>query len=66
MHTQTWTNTCSENTAAQSGFMGHDPQNGSGQNAYNWEGYTGGWRVFNAELSDTQVSYVYNGGNGRF
>ena len=66
LHTQTWTNSCSANTAAQSGFMGHDPQNGSGQNSYNWEGYTGGWRVFNTELSDTQVSYVYNGGNGRF
>ena len=66
MHTQTWTHSCGSNSASQSGFMGHGPQSNSGVNSYNWEGYTGGWRVFNADLSDTQVAYVYNSGNGRF
>ena len=66
LHTQTWTHSCGANSASQSGFMGHSPSNSGGVNSYNWEGYTGGWRVFNADLSDTQVAYVYNSGNGRF
>ena len=48
------------------GFMGYDPTGAGGANSYNFEGQTGGWRVFNAELTDAQVSYVYNSGNGRF
>jgi hypothetical protein len=66
LHTQSWTGACGANTAAQSGFMGHDPSGTAGVNTYNWEGYTGGWRVFNADLSDAQVAFVYNSGNGRF
>ena len=46
--------------------MGHGPSGSSGVNSYNWEGYTGGWRVFNGYLTDAQVSYIYNSGDGRF
>ena len=45
---------------------GTNGNSNEGVNSYNWEGYTGGWRVFNAYLTDAQVSYIYNGGNGRF
>ena len=66
LHTLTDTNTNTTNTQASgAGFMGYDPA-GGGANSYNFEGYTGGWRVFNDELSDSQITYLYNSGNGRF
>jgi len=66
LHTLTSTNSNSSNTQASgAGFMGYDPA-GGGANSYNFEGYTGGWRVFNSELTDSQVTYLYNSGAGRF
>ena len=47
------------------GFMGFDPT-GSGNNNYNWEGWTGGWRMFQANLSDAQISFLFNNGAGRY
>ena len=49
----------------KSGFMGYDPD-GSQPNSYGFEGSTGGWRVFSAELTDSQLEFVYNSGAGRF
>ena len=67
LHTGTYNNvSCSTQSASDSGFMGHGPSGSSGVNSYNWEGYTGGWRVFNGYLTDAQVSYIYNSGDGRF
>ena len=40
-------------------------ESGGGANSYNFEGYTGIWRVFNAELTDAQITYLYNSGTGR-
>ena len=54
------------NTGSKSGFMGYAPQNSNGDNNYHWEGWTGGWRAFNADLTDTQINYLYNSGKGRF
>jgi len=54
------------NTSSNSGFMGYAPQNSNGVNQYNWEGWTGGWRAFNAALTDTQINFLYNSGKGRF
>ena len=65
LHTLTTTNSNSNNSQASgAGFMGYDPS-GGGANSYNFEGYTGIWRVFNAELTDAQITYLYNSGNGR-
>ena len=50
----------------EAGFMGYDPAGSTGVNSYSFEGNTGGWRVFNAELTDAQVAFVYNSGKGRF
>ena len=65
-----YTNTPSASTNGTSimeaGFMGYDPAGQSGINSYSFEGNTGGWRVFNAELTDAQVAFVYNSGKGRF
>ena len=47
-----------------SGFHGYGPHNSGGVNSYNWEGYSGGWKIFDGYLSDTQLSYIYNSGNG--
>ena len=66
LYTQSYTGSIGAQSASQSGFMGHGPQSNSGVDSYNWEGYTGGWRVFQADLSDAQISYLYNSGNGRF
>jgi len=66
LHTFTTTNSTSSNSQNSGpGFMGYEPS-GGGVNSYNFEGYTGGWRVFNDELTDAQVTYLYNNGNGRF
>ena len=66
LHTFTDTNSVGSNSQASgAGFMGYDPS-GGGTNSYNFEGYTGGWRVFNDELTDAQITYLYNSGNGRF
>ena len=66
LHTFTSTKSTSTNSqAAGPGFMGYDPA-GGGANSYNFEGYSGGWRVFNDELTDAQVTYLYNNGKGRF
>ena len=66
LHTFTDTSSVGSNSQASgAGFMGYDPA-GGGANSYNFEGYTGGWRVFNDELSDSQITYLYNSGNGRF
>ena len=48
----------------KAGFMCYDPDGST--NTYEFEGSTGGWRVFNADLTDAQLSYVYNSGKGRF
>lgn len=55
-------------TSSNSGFMTYAPQHSSshGINTYAWEGWTGGWRAFNTNLTDAQVSYLYNSGKGRF
>ena len=66
LYTQTWTAACGGNSQSYAGFMGHQPISGAGVDGYNWEGYTGGWRVFNNELSDAQVTHLYNSGNGNF
>jgi len=55
------------NSSSKSGFMGYSPQNSSsGVDNYNFEGWTGGWRAFNADLTDAQINYLYNSGKGRF
>ena len=46
--------------------MGFDNVNSGGVGSYNWEGWTGGWRVFNNELTDAQLNFIYNSGKGRF
>ena len=51
---------------AAPGFMGFDNVNSGGVGSYNWEGWTGGWRVFNNELTDAQLNFIYNSGKGRF
>ena len=51
--------------STNSGFHGYSPNNGAGANTYNWEGYSGGWKVFDGYLSDATISYIYNNGNGR-
>jgi len=56
----------SSSTSSNSGFMGYAPQNSNGVNTYNWEGWTGGWRAFNAALTDAQINHLYNSGKGRF
>ena len=56
----------SSSTSTNAGFMGYAPQNSSGVNSYNWEGWTGGWRAFNTALSDAQINFLYNSGKGRF
>jgi len=52
--------------ASSSGFMGYDHTGAGGVNSYNWEGYTGGWLIYNQNLSDAQLNYLYNSGAGRF
>ena len=64
LHTFTGQNASAGSNAMKSGFMGYDPDGGS--NTYGFEGSTGGWRVFSAELTDTQLEFVYNSGAGRF
>ena len=54
------------NSFSSSVFMGFDNVGGSGTNGYNWEGYTGGWLIYNQNLSDAQLNYLYNSGAGRF
>ena len=56
----------STSTSSKSGFMGYAPQGSQGVNSYNWEGWTGGWRAFNAALTDAQINHLYNSGKGRF
>ena len=41
-----------------------DRHNSGGVNSYNWEGYSGGWKIFDGYLSDAQISLIYNNGNG--
>ena len=55
-------------TSSHAGFMTYAPQYATshGYNTYAWEGWTGGWRAFNEELTDAQISYLYNSGKGRF
>ena len=55
-------------TSSYAGFMTYAPQYATshGYNTYAWEGWTGGWRAFNENLSDTQIAYLYNSGKGRF
>ena len=55
-------------TSSHAGFMTYAPQYSSshGINSYAWEGWTGGWRAFNADLTDAQINYLYNSGKGRF
>tara|TARA_Y100001937_G_C7112230_1_gene328252 strand:+ start:130 stop:1611 length:1482 start_codon:yes stop_codon:yes gene_type:complete len=48
-----------------SGFHGYSPHDSQGVNTYNWEGYTGGWKIYDGYLSDSDISYIYNNGNGR-
>ncbi len=66
MYHQTSGSFNSNSTSSNSGFMGYAPQNSSGVNQYNWEGWTGGWRAFNTALSDAQINFLYNSGKGRF
>ena len=66
MYHQTSGSFNSSSTSSNSGFMGYAPQNSNGVNSYNWEGYTGGWRAFNAALTDAQINHLYNSGKGRF
>ena len=64
LHTHTGQNTSAGSNNMKSGFMCYDPDGST--NPYEFEGSTGGLRVFNAELTDAQLSYVYNSGKGRF
>ena len=64
LHTFTGQNASAGSNSMKSGFMGYDPDGGS--NSYGFEGSTGGWRVFSAELTDSQLEFVYNNGAGRF
>ena len=64
LHTHTPSSASAGSNSMKSGFMGYDPD--SGASSYSFEGNTGGWRVFNAELSDAQITYLYNSGAGRF
>tara|TARA_R100000149_G_C5866647_1_gene131278 strand:- start:45 stop:1535 length:1491 start_codon:yes stop_codon:yes gene_type:complete len=51
----------------KSGFMGFNPNpSGSSNNAYGFEGWTGGWRVFQSALSNAQISFLFNNQIGRF
>jgi hypothetical protein len=65
-HKTSGSTSLSSNSFSSSGFMGFDNAGSSGANSYNWEGYTGGWLIYNQNLSDTQISYLYNNGAGRF
>ena len=64
LHTHTGSNNNAGNNTMKSGFMCYDPD--GAVNAYEFEGNTGGWRVFSDELTDAQLTYVYNNGAGRF
>jgi len=64
LHTHTPSSASAGSNSMKSGFMGYDPD--SGASSYSFEGNTGGWRVFNNELSDAQITYLYNSGAGRF
>ena len=47
--------------------MGFNPNpSGSSNNAYGFEGWTGGWRVFQSALSNAQISFLFNSQIGRF
>ena len=64
----TFTQSASATTGSSSnhsGFHGYSPHDSQGVNTYNWEGYSGGWKIFDGYLSDAQISYIYNSGNGR-
>lgn len=51
----------------KSGLMGFNPNpSGSSNNNYGFEGWTGGWRVFNAALSNAQITHLFNNQVGRF
>ena len=64
LHTHTPSAATAGSNTMKSGFMGYDPD--SGASSYSFEGNTGGWRVFNNELTDAQITYLYNSGAGRF
>ena len=64
-HATSGSHSLSSNSST-SGFMGFDNVNSGGVGSYNWEGWTGGWRVFNNELTDAQLNFIYNSGKGRF
>ena len=64
LHTHTGSSASAGSNTMKSGFMCYDPDQGA--NSYGFEGNTGGWRVFSAELTDDQLAYVYNSGVGRF
>tara|TARA_A100000164_G_scaffold174150_1_gene154598 strand:- start:47 stop:1510 length:1464 start_codon:yes stop_codon:yes gene_type:complete len=64
LHTHTPSSASAGSNSMKSGFMGYDPD--SGASSYSFEGNTGGWRVFNDELTDAQITYLYNSGAGRF
>lgn len=64
LHTHTPSSASSGSNSMKAGFMCYDPDGSA--NTYEFEGSTGGWRVFSANLTDAQLSYVYNSGKGRF
>ena len=64
LHTFTGQNSNAGSNNMKAGFMCYDPDGST--NSYEFEGSTGGWRVFSAELTDAQLAYVYNSGAGRF
>ena len=64
-HATSGSHSLSSNSST-SGFMGFDNVNSGGVGSYNWEGWTGGWIVFNNELTDAQLNFIYNSGKGRF
>ena len=54
-------------SSSKSGLMGFNPNpSGQSNNAYGFEGWTGGWRVFNSALSNAQITYLFNNQAGRF
>ena len=65
-HKTSASNSLGTNSYTSSGFMGFDNVGSAGVNAYNFEGYTGGWLIYNQNLSDAQISYLYNNGAGQF
>ena len=62
-HTKNASSTTGSSTG-HAGFHGYSPNDSGGVNSYNWEGYSGGWKIYDGYLSDTQIEYIYNSGNG--